>query len=86
MHCDIARVLNCINIIYARKEKNITLSIEVKEPDQLSSTSSSIEEATEMDDVKIKEIIIVTLILTIWLYSLYRSYPVLYTSSLFKTH
>ena len=57
-----------------RKEKNnITLSIEVKGAGLLSNTSSSREEGAEMDDVKIKEIVIVSLILTIWFYSLYRS-------------
>ena len=61
-----------------RKEKNnITLSIEVKGAGLLSNTSSSREEGAEMDDVKIKEIVIVSLILTIWFYSLYRSSSVL---------
>ena len=50
----------------------MSLSIEVREAGLMSNTSRG-EEAEMMDSVKVKEIVIVTLILIIWFYSLYRS-------------
>ena len=54
---------------YSRSKKNMTLSIELRNMDNTQTGTNSVGDVA---NVKVKEIVIVSLILSVWFYSLYR--------------
>ena len=71
-HCELRHVFRpCVSaeVIQTRSKKNMTLSIELRNMDNTEPGTNSVE---DIANVKVKEIVIVSLILSVWFYSLYR--------------